>query len=53
MDAQDPLVVAGRAFGSRLLVGTGKFGSFEVMRGTYDGLGCARTSPLVPPRSTP
>jgi thiazole synthase len=28
----DPLVIAGREFGSRLIVGTGKFGSFEVMR---------------------
>jgi thiazole synthase len=28
----DPLVIAGRGFGSRLIVGTGKFGSLEVMR---------------------
>ncbi len=28
----DPLVIAGRSFGSRLIVGTGKFGSLEVMR---------------------
>jgi thiazole synthase len=28
----DSLVIAGRAFGSRLIVGTGKFGSHEVMR---------------------
>jgi thiazole synthase len=28
----DPLAIAGRSFGSRLIVGTGKFGSFEVMR---------------------
>jgi thiazole synthase len=28
----DPLEIAGRSFGSRLIVGTGKFGSFEVMR---------------------
>ena len=28
----DPLVIAGREFGSRLIVGTGKFGSHEVMR---------------------
>jgi thiazole synthase len=28
----DPLVIADRSFGSRLIVGTGKFGSFEVMR---------------------
>src|SRR5215813_12776429 len=28
----DPLEIAGRSFGSRLILGTGKFGSFEVMR---------------------
>lgn len=28
----DPLVIADRSFGSRLIAGTGKFGSFEVMR---------------------
>jgi thiazole synthase len=28
----DPLEIGGRAFSSRLIVGTGKFGSFEVMR---------------------
>jgi thiazole synthase len=28
----DPLVIAGRGFSSRLIVGTGKFGSFDVMR---------------------
>jgi thiazole synthase len=28
----DPLLIAGRAFGSRLIVGTGKFGSYEIMR---------------------
>ena len=32
MEAEDPLVIAGRAFASRMIVGTGKFGSFEVMR---------------------
>jgi thiazole synthase len=30
--ATDHLVIAGRSFGSRLIVGTGKFGSHEVMR---------------------
>jgi thiazole synthase len=29
---EDPLVIAGRAFRSRLIVGTGKFGSDEAMR---------------------
>src|SRR5438132_4903391 len=32
MDSSDPLVISGRTFTSRLIVGTGKFGSFEVMR---------------------
>jgi thiazole synthase len=31
-DVQDPLVIAGRAFRSRLIVGTGKYPSFETMR---------------------
>jgi thiazole synthase len=30
--AADPLVIAGRSFASRLIVGTGKFGSYRVMR---------------------
>lgn len=32
MSVPDPLVIAGRTFSSRLLVGTGKFASHEVMR---------------------
>jgi thiazole synthase len=32
MDTRDPLVVAGRAFSSRLLTGTGKYDTFETMR---------------------
>src|SRR5919106_65071 len=35
----DPLVIAGRTFGSRLIVGTGKFGSFEVMRHALEASG--------------
>jgi thiazole synthase len=35
----DPLVIADRAFASRLLVGTGKFGSHEVMRDALDASG--------------
>src|SRR5207245_11376515 len=35
----DPLVMAGRAFASRLIVGTGKFGSFEVMRDAIEASG--------------
>ena len=32
MSTHDPLVIAGREFGSRLLTGTGKFDTFETMR---------------------
>src|SRR2546430_7767182 len=32
MEAPEPLVIAGGSFAARLIVGTGKFGSFEVMR---------------------
>jgi thiazole synthase len=35
----DPLVIADRVFSSRLVVGTGKFGSFEVMRDAIDASG--------------
>ena len=35
----DPLVIADRVFGSRLIVGTGKFGSFDVMRNALDASG--------------
>ena len=38
-EAADPLVIAGRAFGSRLIVGTGKFGSHDVMRQALDASG--------------
>jgi len=36
---QDPLQIADRTFSSRLLVGTGKFGSHEVMSGALDASG--------------
>ncbi|MFL5800011.1 MAG: thiazole synthase [Actinomycetota bacterium] len=39
MAVTDPLVIAGREFGSRLIVGTGKFGSFDVMRDALDASG--------------
>ncbi len=39
MSTQDPLVIAGRTFTSRLIVGTGKFGSFEVMRDALEASG--------------
>jgi thiazole synthase len=35
----DPLEIAGRTFGSRLIVGTGKFGSYEVMRDALEASG--------------
>jgi thiazole synthase len=35
----DPLVIGDRAFGSRLIVGTGKFGSYEVMRDALEASG--------------
>jgi thiazole synthase len=40
-DMRDPLVIAGREFDSRLIVGTGKFGSFEVMRDALAASGTA------------
>lgn len=35
----DPLVIAGRAFTSRLIVGTGKYSSFAVMRRAHEASG--------------
>jgi thiazole synthase len=35
----DQLVIADRSFSSRLIVGTGKFGSYEVMRDALDASG--------------
>jgi thiazole synthase len=35
----DPLVIADRTFSSRLIVGTGKFGSYEVMREALEASG--------------
>ncbi len=39
MTPPDPLVIAGRTFSSRLLVGTGKFPSHELMRDALDASG--------------
>ena len=39
MGLADPLVIAGRTFSSRLIVGTGKFGSHEVMREALEASG--------------
>jgi thiazole synthase len=36
---EDPLRIAGREFGSRLIVGTGKFGSYETMRRAIEASG--------------
>jgi thiazole synthase len=35
----DPLVIAGRSFSSRLVIGTGKFGSHDLMRRALDASG--------------
>jgi thiazole synthase len=35
----DPLVIAGRSFGSRLVVGTGKYPSHQVMKAAHDAAG--------------
>ncbi len=35
----NPLVIAGRAFSSRLIVGTGKYSSFQVMRQAHEASG--------------
>ncbi|HSH70423.1 MAG TPA: thiazole synthase, partial [Deferrisomatales bacterium] len=37
---EDQLIIAGRAFHSRLLVGTGKFSSNEAMVAAMEGSGC-------------
>jgi thiazole synthase len=36
----DPLVIAGREFGSRLITGTGKYPDFETMHGAVEASGC-------------
>ncbi|MFH1681925.1 MAG: thiazole synthase [Candidatus Eisenbacteria bacterium] len=38
-DSNDPLVIAGRSFRSRLLVGTGKFSSLEIMAKAVEASG--------------
>ena len=35
----DPLVIAGREFASRLIVGTGKYSSFQVMQRAHEASG--------------
>ena len=36
---QDPLLIAGRTFGSRLVVGTGRYPSHEIMRAAHEAAG--------------
>jgi thiazole synthase len=38
--ASDPLTLAGRTFHSRLVVGTGKYAAFDLMRRALDASGC-------------
>jgi thiazole synthase len=38
-DPSDPLVIADRVFSSRLIVGTGKFGSYQLMREAIEASG--------------
>jgi len=40
MSTNDPLVIAGRTFRSRLITGTGKYDSFETMRAAVVESGC-------------
>ncbi|MEK7374951.1 MAG: thiazole synthase, partial [Thermodesulfobacteriota bacterium] len=39
MKADTPLMIAGRSFGSRLLLGTGKFSSSRVMKSALKASG--------------
>ncbi len=43
----DPLLLAGRAFGSRLIVGTGKYPSFQVMREAHQASGAEMVTVAV------
>jgi thiazole synthase len=43
----DPLVIAGRAFGSRLIVGTGKYPSHAVMRAAHEAAGAEMVTVAV------
>lgn len=47
MSTTDPLVIAGREFRSRLITGTGKYPSFEVMRGAVEASGCEMVTVAV------
>ena len=43
----DPLMIAGRAFRSRLIVGTGKYSSFSVMKQAHDASGAEMVTVAV------
>jgi thiazole synthase len=43
----DPLIIAGREFSSRLITGTGKYPSFEVMRDAVIASGCEMVTVAV------
>ena len=47
MVGQDPLVVAGRTFASRLIVGTGKYSSFAVMAQAHEASGAEMVTVAV------
>ena len=47
MVGQDPLVVAGRTFTSRLIVGTGKYSSFAVMAQAHEASGAEMVTVAV------
>ncbi len=44
---EDPLVIAGRQFRSRLITGTGKYESFETMRRAAEASGCEMVTVAV------
>jgi thiazole synthase len=44
---EDPLVIAGREFRSRLITGTGKYDTFETMRGAIEASGCEMVTVAV------
>jgi thiazole synthase len=47
MSTADPLVIAGRAFSSRLIVGTGKFASYPVMVKAHEASGAEMVTVAV------
>jgi thiazole synthase len=46
-ESTDPLIIAGRAFQSRLIVGTGKYPSHQVMRAAHEASGTAMVTVAV------